>query len=194
MDDFNPYAAPPILAEQILPNGMFADENEGLWRQGDLLVIRKGARLPPRCLKSNEPARRYLRRNLTWVPAWVYLLILVNLLICVIVSMVLQKKATINIGLSDEWFSRRRRNTLLAWGIVGLAVLSFFAGIMLIESAEQLGAALMIAAPFILIGGAIFGLITARLVYPKKIDDRFIWLKGVCPEFLNELPFFNGPM
>jgi hypothetical protein len=36
--------------------------------------------------------------------------------------------------------------------------------------------------------GAIYGLVAARLVTPAKIDERYIWLKGVHPDFLAELP------
>jgi hypothetical protein len=36
--------------------------------------------------------------------------------------------------------------------------------------------------------GTIYGLVAARMVAPVRITDTHIWLKGVCPGFLAELP------
>ena len=182
MHEINPYAAPPIVAEQVPHPSKLAFENMGLWRQGNLLVVRKGAPLPPLCVKSNQPTTRYLKRNLTWVPWWVYLTIFINLLVLLIVALIMQKKATVHIGLSDEWFAIRRKHMLIAWGLAGLAVLMFVAGIAIVESAEEVGVLCMVLTPFAIIGAAIYGLVMARMVAPKKIDDHFVWLKGVCPE------------
>ena len=39
-------------------------------------------------------------------------------LIYVILALMLSKKATILIGLSDRWFAKRRRAMLIGWGMV----------------------------------------------------------------------------
>ncbi len=191
VDDLNPYAPPPLVAEYVSPAGYFG-ESDGLWRQGKLLVMLKEARLPPRCVKSNQPTNQFLKRNLTWHPQWVLLLILINILICAIVAMIMQKKATIYIGLSPEWIARRRTCIMIAWGIAALAIVMFVGGIVLAQEYDP--AAILIGiSPLLLIGAAIYGLVGSRMVAPTKIDDRFVWLKGVCPEFLAKLPEWTGP-
>jgi len=37
-----------------------------------------------------------------------------------------------------------------------------------------------------------FGIFAVRIVVPAKIDDKFVWLKGVNKDYLNELPQWIG--
>ena len=79
MSDFNPYAPPQA---EIVDRNLILGEKGDLWRDGKLLLIRKGAELPDRCLKCNEPAEGYrLKRTLSWHPPGWYLLVLLNLII-----------------------------------------------------------------------------------------------------------------
>jgi len=57
-------------------------------------------------------------------------------------------------------------------------------------SYEDGGVALFGLALFV--GAVIYGIITIRIVAPAKIDDRFVWLRGVNKEYLNELPAWSG--
>ncbi len=52
MAEFNPHAAP----ETEISLGPRAPDDVGAWRDGPLLVMIKGAELPDRCLKCNQPA------------------------------------------------------------------------------------------------------------------------------------------
>jgi di/tricarboxylate transporter len=36
--------------------------------------------------------------------------------------------------------------------------------------------------------GCIYGSVCSRMVVQTRIDDHFVWLKGVHPDFLAELP------
>ncbi len=69
----NPYQPPqvadPILKPQELDKG-------GIWRQGSLLVMRKDAVLPDRCIKSNVLTDRKLKRSLNWHHPAIFLSIL----------------------------------------------------------------------------------------------------------------------
>jgi hypothetical protein len=56
MDEFNAYA-PPKFAES--DEGGLLEHANAAWRDGKLLMVRKGAILPDRCLKCNEPAEGY---------------------------------------------------------------------------------------------------------------------------------------
>ena len=191
MNELNPYAPPPIIADNIAPLGTFGDSG-GVWRQDDVLVMRKDARLPARCVKSNEPTQTYLPRNFTWHPQWVYLLILVAVPVYLIVAIVLQKKAHVNIGLSPAWKARRRNRILTAWGLVAISFVLFFGGIVYADP-EQPGMLFVLGGLIVFVVGIIYGIVGANLVSVKKIDDQFVWLAGVCPEYLATLPPWTGP-
>jgi hypothetical protein len=44
----------------------------------------------------------------------------------------------------------------------------------------------------LLLTALVFGIIATRVTYPSKIDDRFVWLKGVNSDYLNQLPQWPG--
>ena len=184
MPDFdNPYA-PPQAAPPIVKYDQ--TEGKGLWRKGNLLVMHKRATLPARCVKSNMPAERRLKRNLYWHHPAIYLSILIGPLIYIILALVLRKSATIHIGLSEAWFARRRTVMLISW-LLGLAsIAAFFIGIPLIE--HDWAVWLIGLSPVVFLFGTLFGLLGARTVVAQRISDDYVWLKGVCPEFLDSLP------
>jgi hypothetical protein len=110
------------------------------------------------------------------------------------VAVILTKRATIHIGLSQEWFAKRRRAILIGWSTVLLGVAMFISSIMLFNQpgppgqSGDLPVALRIFGLIAILGGAIYGLLAARMVTPLKIDDQLIWLRGACPAYLADLP------
>jgi hypothetical protein len=181
----NPYAAPQAYSP---PFKAGYAEAAGLWRQGPLLVMHKNAALPQRCVKSNVPTARTLKRSLTWHHPAVYIALLFNLLVYIILAIVLSKRATIYIGLSDPWFSRRRWAILIGWGSVLASIGMFIGGIVLLDRNEGAGGFLVLGAFVVFLAGAIYGLIAARMVSPTRITDEYVWLKGVHRDFLATLP------
>jgi hypothetical protein len=198
-DTENPYAAPQdfVTAEVYPPAGSpFVTEptSTGLWRQGQLLVMDKYAQLPGRCVKSNEPSTKRLKRNLYWHHPAVYLAIFAHLLIYIILALILRKTATIHIGLSDRWFTKRRRTILIAWGLVLLSIGLFVFGIMNVDKTnDALPVWMILGGLCLFLGGLLYGLIASRMVVAKRIDDRYVWLKGVHPDFLADLPDWPHP-
>lgn len=192
--EFNPYASPQAPPPQFQPPPYQGyDPLIGIWRQGKLLVMHKAAPLPDRCVKSNQPANgRTLKRKLHWHHPAAYLALLANLIIYIIVASILTKTATIQIGLSEPWFARRRRRIFVAWGVVLLGCVMIGVGISQIEAENGL-AALILGGFVVALGGAIYGVIAARLVTPKKITDTHVWLKGVHPDYLKEFPEWPYP-
>ncbi len=186
MSSDNPYQSPqaPIVKPAVVESG-------GLWRSGKLLVMRKDAQLPDRCVKSNEPTTRRLKRKLTWHHPAVYLGLLANILIYAILAICMQKRATIEIPLTDEWFSRRRRTILIGWGSVILSIGLFIVSAIGLDSNSLFGWAMFVSV-ITFFGGAIYGLVASRMVSPTKIDDAHVWLKGVNREFLDDLPVWQG--
>jgi hypothetical protein len=184
----NPYAAPQIAGYQPNMPGVGQNQFAGLWRQGDVLVMHKLAPLPDICLKSNQPATRRLKRTMYWHNPLIYIILLISPLIYIIVALIMQKTATINIGLTEEWFARRRRRMLFAWSTVLLGAALFAGGIALANNdADQAGVILVIAGLLIPLAGLIFGLVACRLVTPQRITDQYVFIKGVHRDFLNRL-------
>lgn len=163
----------------------------GFWRDGKALVFTKDAHFPDRCVKSNVPTQRRLTRNLAWYPPWTFALIFAGLLIFIIVALCIQKKAKIRIGLSDEWFAKRTRATMMGWGSVLLGILIVVLGA---NYQGKGGETYFIVLLGIVVGlvGAVVGAMNARLVYPKKITNTHVWLNGVSPKFLGQLPTWPG--
>jgi hypothetical protein len=159
----------------------------GLWRKGNVLVMHKNARLPDRCVKSNVPTQRRLKRSLYWHHPLIYLTILISILVYVILALVLRKTATIYIGLSDEWFGRRRRAILIGWTLVLAGIVMFCVGVGGVDQSNSFGW-LIALAPLVFLFGAIYGLLAARMVVAQRISDDYVWLKGVHPTFLEDLP------
>jgi hypothetical protein len=185
----NPYTSPQLAGNYAAPvpqQGGFP----GLWRQGNVLVMHKQAPLPPICLKSGQPATQWLRRNMQWHEPWIAITILTGVLIYVIIALIMTKRATLMIGLTDEWAARRKSRMLVALGIVlsGIAVGS--AGIFLGNQGygNEGWFSLIALSAFVLIGAALYGQYACRLVWPQRITDQYVWLKGVHPSFLDQLP------
>jgi hypothetical protein len=164
-----------------------------IWRDGKQLVMRKTAELPYRCVKTNQPADAWLRRKLHWHHPLVYLALLANLIIYAILALCLQKKADIRVGLCAAALGRRRWAIAIGW-------LSALSGVGLCIAGcagagghnDEMMAAFVIAGMIVGIAGAITGMMLASVVTAAKINDDFVWLKGVCPAFLDEFPDWPG--
>lgn len=182
--DDNPYK-PPQFADAIVDAAVV--QHYGLWRKGNILVMHKNVQLPDRCVKSNVPTNRRLRRNLSWHHPAIFLSILISLLVYIILALILRKTAIIYIGLSDEWFARRRRAILVGWLTTLAAIAMFVIGIASIDQSEIVPWLILVGVVLFFFG-LIWGLVRARMVSPARISDEYVWLKGVHPEFLADLP------
>jgi len=157
-----------------------------IWRNDSTLVMTKEALLPNRCIKCNAPADEQLKRKLTWHHPALYLLVFVSVLIYAIVAMIVRKTATVNIGLCEDHLSSRRRNLLITWGL-GFGSVASFVGAALLEDGT-----LLLLGITLLLGCAIYGIVTLRVVVPSKIDDYFVWLKGIDGNYLQQFPEWRG--
>lgn len=182
----NPYAAP---SQPAYPMQQPGNIQGGVWRRGDLLVMHKQATLPDRCVKTNAPTTRKLKRSLSWHHPALFLVLIISWPIYLILALVLRKTAKIYIGVTDKVANRRKRNMLIAWLLVLASFVSLATGIALSgptnDSAAVIG---IILFPILLLTGALWGLYGCRVVHPKRIDDQYVYLKGVCPEYLRQFP------
>lgn len=157
-----------------------------IWRSSSQLVMTKNALLPTRCVKCNAPADELLKRKLTWHHPALYLLVLVSVLVYAIVAMVLRKTAIVNLGLCEDHSAARRQDIAVTW-ILGLMSLVGFAVAIVIGDAN-----FVIVGGLLLLGTAFYGTIKLRVVSPAKIDDHFVWLKGVNAGYLQQFPEWRG--
>jgi hypothetical protein len=154
-----------------------------VWRDKSVLVVSKGASLPDRCVKCNSPAYGVrLKRKLSWHHPALYILIFIALLVYLIVAMILRKTATVEIGLCEQHAAKRRKAVVVTWLLVLVGVLGIVGSIVAEDGTYALIGFLL------LIAGIIYGIVVARVVAPSRIDDRFVWLKGVNKDYLNALP------
>lgn len=169
-----PYFPPPMHGLQTI------------WRDKSVLVMTKEALLPNRCVKCNEPTGERLKRKLTWHHPLIYLTILISILVYAVIAMVLRKTATDNLGFCEEHLNARRRNLAITWFVGIVAVLCFPLAAMFEDGRMvAIGGLLLLAT-------AIYGIVTLRVVIPTKIDEHFVWLKGINPDYLQEFPQWQG--
>lgn len=173
----NRYAPPKAVVEDR------ESDDSAMWREGKVLVFRKDAHFPNRCIKCNapsvEPKRRY---RLSWHSPWIYLLILLAILIYAIVAAIVRKTATIHVGLCARHQKRVMWGRIIGWG--GLVL-----EIALVWAATSTPYEIFGIAAFILVLPWLLASIWVnRLVLPERIDERFVRLKGCGPEFLRSLP------
>jgi hypothetical protein len=151
-----------------------------------ILVMHKQGVLPDRCVKCNAPANGLrLKRKLSWHHPALYLVILAGLLFYVIIALIVRKTAKIEIGICERHRSRRRMGIAIAWLMVPLGFASFFL-------ANQHRVWPIFAGFALLLLSLIVGVVVSNIVSPKKIDDYYVWLKKVHPDFLAELPPVSG--
>jgi hypothetical protein len=160
--------------------------NERIWQSYPYLVMHVNSNLPDRCVKTNKPANgKYIIRNLRWHHPLLYLIILIipiGLLIYAIVATAMLRRVTIKIGVSDEILKKRRKNK-----IIGL--LLFFIGITMLiigkiydlSALINFGILMIIVSPF-------WYYFTTSLIFPKRIETDYVWIKGICPEYLATFP------
>ena len=171
----------PVFVQR-LKEGLSVSDSM-IWRSKRVLIMGRNAALPDRCIKCNAPANgNRLARNLAWHSPFYYALILLNVIIYVIVALFVNIKARIEVGLCEKHLRRRKIAIMIGWmmGLGGMA--AFFYGL------HRESGVLVAAAVLALLFGIIFGVAMGRVAYARKIDQQYIWLVGVCREYLDTLP------
>jgi hypothetical protein len=183
MDDINPYA-PPTSAE--LEEGLRFDFDDIAWRDGKLLMVRKDAILPDRCVKCNEPAEGYqFKRSLTWANPWYAVLIVVSPLLYILVYLILSKKGKVTAGVC-RLHRKKRRTAILSGWLTALAGIGsfFFAAVV----PNDMAAYPVIGGFLLLLTGLLGGVFGSRIFVPQRIDKHFIWLNKLSPAYLLTFP------
>ena len=181
----NPYKTPEVANVTVLDRS--SPDTPFYFRDGELLVVRDGAELPPRCVHTNQEvdAKGWRKlRPLAWTPPWVFVFIFFGLLPFLLLSIVLQKKAKITYSLSKDARGRLAKKRLVALGVMlaGIGV-AFIGGSLLNGDA----AVMPIFAGIVIALGGLIGSLMFNPVTVKKYKDGWFSLKGCSPEFLDSL-------
>ncbi len=172
-----PYATP--FAYDGLENG--------IWRDGGVLVVHRKASLPSACVKCNAPTDRTLRRKLAWHPGWVYLLIVApGIVVYAIVALIIRQQATLEVPLCDRHYSRRRRLLIIAWVTALSGTAAVVAGLLMLNLPDP-SPSILPGGILLLVAGLVLGVVVSPVVKPRRIDTQYVWLKGVCNEYLAPL-------
>jgi hypothetical protein len=149
--------------------------------------MRVGAQLPDRCVKTNLPAEGHSAEiRLRWQPPASYLTLLINLVLFYFVTSRTMTVITIRVGLSPRAFRSIRRASVLKWlGLIGGPVLWGAALVAHSSLPFWAGLALMLVAvpP---------GLTLSRVVWATHVEGDHVWIEGVHPDYLAELPEWPG--
>jgi len=186
MTAHNPYA--PSKASLATGESAIPGSDSGLWRSGDELIVAHDASFPHRCVKCNEPTEPpNKRRKVYWHHPAVYVLLLVYVIVYIIVAVIVRKAAKIDPGLCDEHRKKRRMWIAIGWigGLFAWIPLALIGRWLDLDSGLMI--LLAVAVFFICV---ITAIVKARILYPKRIDDRYARLMGADERFLASLPNF----
>ncbi len=146
--------------------------------------------LPPVCALTGEPTEHVKHRTFIWQPAWVYALIPLGLLPCLIVSLVIRKQMTVRLPLvARKHFHWGWRMLLGAFGVV------ISAGVFIVGGATVSGYETGKMGGWLMIGGlsgfvlslVLLAVLTVTGIHPKKITEDEITLAGVHENFVAAL-------
>ena len=145
-------------------------------------------------MKCGDLGVEQVTRKLSWSSPWLLLLVLLALLLYIVVALIVSKRSRVTIWLCAQHAEERRRDKRIGWiglGLVGLAFfLALFGGLFIPRAV--LGAVAIVEL-VLLVGGAalgFYGYFRSRIVRPAKIDDLYIYLRGVSSATRTALPPF----
>jgi len=121
-------------------------------------------------------------KTLYWHHPALALLILAGLLIYAIVAIVVRKSAKVSLGFCELHKSRRTKMLIAGWLLFATALAAF-----IVALGEESGGAALGGVALLLAAVVVF-LLAARFIQVKKIDDHYVWLKGVDPAYLDQIP------
>jgi len=185
----NPYEAP--RSELAPPPPLLAMGAQPMyWAEGNLLVCRSGAVLPPVCLKtcqaiSEETDPRSRQRKFHYfVPTW-FLLFTVVFAIGVVLAYFIFRKGclleyTLSEGIRRKYFRRGVGSVLLL--LTGIGTL---AGLWMRNGIAPFTEAILFASGVALLGAALIASLFRSPVNVVKHRKGLFYLKGVSPAFLD---------
>lgn len=153
----------------------------GIWRYKKLIILKRDAVFPDRCVKCNEPANGFkLKRSLMWHSPILYVL-LCSILVYALVALLVSRRAVVHVGLCEVHRAKRKRNIFISWGIMSASIICFVLSAVYGVMVGVIGLILLVAA-------AIYSSATVLMVSPRFIDKMEVKLSGAGKAFLDSLP------
>jgi hypothetical protein len=177
---YNPYAAPRARL-------VTTQDEQGLWRDGKILVCTRDAVFPGRCVKCNEPAAEPPKRvKLAWHGSGWYLLVFLNVLIYLLVALAVRKRAEVEMGLCARHKKRGKLALLIGWGGFAAIVAGTFLGASL-NQGWLAATCLILVLPW-----AIVSIVLSLQLRAAKIEKEVLRIRGCGGDFLDTLPEYPG--
>ncbi len=186
----NPYAPPTTVVTAAVRHDSY------LWRDGDRLVIRMGAKLPPYCMVTGGPAPYSHPFTQFWHPRWVYMLLLFAVVPYLLLAPFLRKRVDLEVPFGNTLYRRHQRR--VNRGIVmmltgGLMVIGFAASAVGQWISEQIAILLVVGVFLCLAGLQIASSLPMRLNI-TKVENDLVFVDDIHPDYLNRLPDIHNPM
>ncbi len=147
--------------------------------------------LPDLCMQCGEPSTLFKRKQFSWFPPWVWILLFVcGLVPFAIVAFVTSKRRTIEVPLCEahknHWFMRQ---LLLVGSLFGVILLGAVSWVSLIDNdsrgGNDLGGLLCVGSVLMLILWVVLAIVVQfNSIRAREITDRDMTLAGVAPEFV----------
>ncbi len=186
----NPYAPPTSVVAETPRHSSY------LWREGDWLVIRIGAELPPYCMVSGDRAPYSHPVSQIWQPKWVYFLLILAVVPYFVMSPFLYRRVELTVPFGKSIYRKHRRWVNLGIVLVltgGLIIVSFFATLFSgLLSSPSLLILIILGVLMFCIGGQIASRSPVRLDI-IKVEDDLIFVDKVHPDYLARLPNVLDP-
>lgn len=186
-EDYEDYEAEPTPRRRQSAKRSKVDKSvTGLWRDGKIVVMAHGAKMPKRCFKSGAKDVTKKRIELGYTPpakmlGAVALGVLTAATTGVAVTAHRMQKVELSIYYSKSWKQRRLIRIFSGLGICALGCFLIY------YSLVQMICGLALFGCFCMVGGLIFGL-TGDHISAQKIDDQYVRLRGAGNRFLETLP------
>lgn len=164
---------------------------------GVLLVVPvSDARLPLRCIKTNEPvtAAEARRKEFVWFPPIIWLSLLMTPVAFIILYYLFRQSVAFDVPLSVAGRRQVRRHFLIATGLTAGGALALVAIIMNAYAGRWAGlgggffALLILLGLVVMIAGLSHDSKRGMVLRAVKLQDGRLWLAGAGPAFLASLP------
>ena len=180
MSNDNPYA----VSDSLSGSSPFVATDNRFYVDGDQITFFINTDLPDICVVTGDQEDLVrVRKTLVWVPSWIYLLLLINLLVLLIVYLIVRKKCTVSYCMSRSVRNGGRIKTLA--GVLAMIV-GGISGV-LIGSGNQAEIGLAVGIVSFLVGLVLLYAGGLPISVAKHKDGRQFWLKGFKPAFFDAL-------
>lgn len=160
-----------------------------VWREGSLLVLRRGARLPARCLRCNRTATERLRKSFWWFPEAIVWVARYSFGLALPLAVLFLQTAEVTLPLCTIHHRSRKVALWTGWLLVAGGVVVLAVCVFLNIPIDKLY--WLTVGPIMGVIGMFPIFIAIGIVVPNKIDREHVWLRKVCREYLDLLP--EGP-